>query len=277
MIESRFSRQEALFGREGQELIQKCKVAIVGLGGTGSHVNQQLAYLGVQSFILIDGENAEITNLNRLVGMTPDDVGVPKVEIAARLIHQISPSASVTLINKSVRDREALNAIKTLADCIFGCIDTDGIRFILNELSCAFDRPFIDIATDTELGIGGRMVFSFDGNSCLYCLEELSKKDIHAELATEKEREEYERIYGIKLQALGSTGPSVVSLNGIISSLAVTEFFNFITKLRSPSRYLCYRGDSGIITKRNDAPGQTCPYCGIRGKGKTIDIERYAI
>lgn len=276
MKESRFARQEALFGEEGQELIQKCKVAIVGLGGTGSHVNQQLTYLGVQSFILIDGQCAEISNLNRLIGMTADDIGLPKVEIAARLIQRISPTASVNMIKKSVRDRDAFNVLKT-ADCIFGCVDNDGIRFILNELCCTYDKPFIDIATDTEQGIGGRLVFSYNGESCLYCLDELSQKDIQTELATEKEREEYERIYGIKLQALGTTGPSVVSLNGIISSTAVTEFFNFITKLRSPSRYLCYRGDSGTITRRTDSPGQKCPYCGIRGKGQVMDIERYAV
>ena len=47
MADGRFSRNEALFGREGQEKIAATKVTIIGAGGLGSHIAQQLAYLGV--------------------------------------------------------------------------------------------------------------------------------------------------------------------------------------------------------------------------------------
>jgi molybdopterin/thiamine biosynthesis adenylyltransferase len=46
MDESRYSRNIALFGEEGQRKIAATAVAVVGLGGLGSHVAQQLAYLG---------------------------------------------------------------------------------------------------------------------------------------------------------------------------------------------------------------------------------------
>src|SRR5262249_44306305 len=69
-------RQVRAFGVEGQARIGSTKVAVIGLGGTGSLVTQQLARLGVQRFILVDHDVVETTNLNRLVGAYPDDVGV---------------------------------------------------------------------------------------------------------------------------------------------------------------------------------------------------------
>lgn len=275
MIETRFSRHEALIGKQGQELIQRAKVAIVGLGGTGSHVNQQLAYLGISDFTLIDNDDADITSLNRLIGMENDDVGKAKVELAARLIRRIQPTATILAIKQSVRTQEALDALKK-ADIVFGCVDNDGIRFILNEFCVAYEKPYLDIATDTEDGVGGRLVFTFNDLSCLYCLNELSQKDIRGELASEQERQEHERLYGVALDQLGVTGPSVVSLNGILASLAVTEFLNYITGLRVPNRYLCYRGNTGIVTRSSDEPGKRCPYCQeLRGKKHLANIERY--
>jgi tRNA A37 threonylcarbamoyladenosine dehydratase len=53
MTGSRYSRNEALFGREGQQKIAQTNVAIVGIGGLGSHVVQQLAYLGVTGYGVI--------------------------------------------------------------------------------------------------------------------------------------------------------------------------------------------------------------------------------
>lgn len=56
----RFDRQILLFGEEGQEKLAAATVAIVGVGGLGSHVVQQLAYLGIRRFLLVDGERVVI-------------------------------------------------------------------------------------------------------------------------------------------------------------------------------------------------------------------------
>src|SRR5438132_536319 len=73
MTEDRFHRQELLFGREGQKRVESRGVAIVGAGGLGSHVAQQLAYLGTRHFLLVDADRVRVSNLNRLVGATQDD------------------------------------------------------------------------------------------------------------------------------------------------------------------------------------------------------------
>ena len=68
-----FSRQSFL-GAQSERKLAETRVAIVGLGGGGSHIAQQLAHVGVGHFRLIDPDCMEASNLNRLVGATQSDV-----------------------------------------------------------------------------------------------------------------------------------------------------------------------------------------------------------
>ena len=77
-----FDRQVRAFGADGQLKLQRLRVAIVGLGGTGSLIAQQLVHLGVRDFILVDPDVIESTNLNRVANAFQDDIGQPKVKIA---------------------------------------------------------------------------------------------------------------------------------------------------------------------------------------------------
>src|SRR5205814_6941030 len=102
------------FGSTALERLRAARVGVVGTGGGGAHVVQQLAYLGVGAFVLVDGDRVEVTNLNRLVGALPPpsnrslidrllrrrhgDVCKPKVEVMQRVIHDVSDSASVVTL-----------------------------------------------------------------------------------------------------------------------------------------------------------------------------------
>src|SRR5206468_1741580 len=88
-----FDRQVRAFGAAGQDRLREMRVGIVGLGGTGSIVLEQLAHLGVRRFLLMDPDFVERTNLNRLVGSTESDVGKSKVEVATAYAKRINSSA----------------------------------------------------------------------------------------------------------------------------------------------------------------------------------------
>jgi len=60
------------------------------------------------------------------------------------------------------------------------------------------------------------------------------------------------RIYGIDRDALENTGPAVVSINGVMASLVVTEFMGLMTGIREPAAYLIHRGDLTRLTKSLD-------------------------
>src|SRR5690242_13972898 len=110
----RYSRNEALFGAEGQRRIGETKVGIVGLGGLGSHVAQQLAYLGVEDYGLVDFDIVTNSSLNRLVGAEDADVetATKKIDVAKRMINRIKPSATVDLVDARVMDPAAEAAIR---------------------------------------------------------------------------------------------------------------------------------------------------------------------
>jgi len=79
-MSSRHDRSIRFFGREGQEKLRNSAVAVVGVGGVGGHVVQQLALLGVRSISVIDAEELAETNLNRYVTARATDAipGTPK-------------------------------------------------------------------------------------------------------------------------------------------------------------------------------------------------------
>src|SRR5882672_11051460 len=91
-----FSRQSFL-GTRAEDILANTRATIVGLGGGGSHIAQQLAHVGVGEIRLLDPDKIETSNLNRLVGATELDVQErrPKVEIAHRTIKGIRPWATV--------------------------------------------------------------------------------------------------------------------------------------------------------------------------------------
>lgn len=282
MGEERFDRQMLLFGREGQRRVADTSVAIVGLGGTGSHVAQQLAFLGVRKYALVDADVVTKTSLNRLIGTTPADAtdSTHKVEVAARTIRAIELEADIAEVTESFVSDLGQSALAG-ADVVFGCVDRDGARLLLTEYACAYDRPYIDLATDTHrdglgVGFGGRVAVRFGAPGCPFCLDLLDPAAVQRDLTPPERREEEDGMYGVQRDALGERGPSVVSLNGIVASIAVTEFMLAVTEFaRQPKRLLRYDGRRGIVVESKDEPRPGCPFCSAAGKGDAIDWGRH--
>lgn len=155
MDNEKSDRQIQLFGAAGQEKIAATRVAIVGLGGLGSHVAQQLAYLGVRSFLLIDGDRVSRSNLNRLVGATEEDAAARrfKVAVSSRMIMSTERDATVETLETSFVCKAGYTLISGV-DFVIGCIDYDAHRLVLNELCQIHSKPYMDIATDTGVNQG---------------------------------------------------------------------------------------------------------------------------
>jgi molybdopterin-synthase adenylyltransferase len=263
--QGRYSRNELLFAAKGQERIARTKVAIVGLGGLGSHVAQQLAYLGVRSFALIDFDVVTDSSLNRLVGSVGTDVAAKtkKIAVARRLILAVNPKASVESHDGRIADSEAERLVRSV-DVVFGCLDRDLHRLELMELCVKHRKPYFDLASDAgggeDLWYGGRVVFC-NGNRCLVCLRLLNQEQMALDRMGANEREADLHLYGVDRSALNQAGPAVISVNGVVASLAVTEFMVHVTGLRAPIGQLTYRGDLGTVMKSLDPPAEGCYYC----------------
>lgn len=250
-----FARQSFL-GARSQEQIERCVVGIVGLGGGGSHIAQQLAHLGFLNYYLFDGDRIEDTNLNRLVGGTAEDVEKKrlKVEIARRVIVGVRPKAVVEVVTDVWQNRAEL--LKR-CDLIFGCVDGFDQRRQLEASARRYLIPLIDIGMDVVAPegsapeISGQVILSMPGEPCMACMGFLNPVSLAQEAAK----------YG---DAGGN--PQVVWPNGVLASTAVGLAVDLVTDWSKSLRkraYLCYRGSTGTITphvRLDYLPAGPCPH-----------------
>src|ERR1035437_5740530 len=89
--------RESFLGPDSESVLENVCAGIIGLGGGGSHIAQQLAHIGVGRFVLSDMDRYEDKNHNRTVGGMASDIDkrTPKVRIAERTILAINPQADV--------------------------------------------------------------------------------------------------------------------------------------------------------------------------------------
>lgn len=265
MSENRFDRNERLFGAEGQQKISAARLAVVGCGGLGSVFVEQATYMGFRSFALIDGDIVTGSSMNRLVGAIPSDVDRrSKVAVARRTIRRVDPTAVVDT-SRHWLDHPISRALLATATTVIACLDDDYARLQLVGIVTDIGVPVIDLATDiSEAGdvYGGRVVVAAPGRWCVYCLGELDRDELARGGLDAAQRAARDRIYGIPVGALGKTGASVVSLNGVVASLGLSELMAAVTGLRDPAMVLTYRGHTGTVMRRRDAPTGPCPYCG---------------
>ena len=90
-----FARTRLLIGDDGIERLQKARVAVFGLGGVGSYVAEALARSGVGTLDIIDDDVIALSNLNRLLYATHDNIGQPKTEVVKARIASICPETIV--------------------------------------------------------------------------------------------------------------------------------------------------------------------------------------
>lgn len=260
-----YDRQVRAFGTTGQQVLSQLCVAVVGLGGTGSVVAQQLAHLGVGRFVLIDPDKVEATNLNRLVGAVLEDVGNTKVSVAARHIKAINSQAQCEEI---VGDITYLDVAAHLpnVDFIFGCTDSVASRAVMNQLAYQYLVPCIDVGVGIYVNAGkveyitGRAQMLSPGLACMVCTDKLDAEQIRRELMTEDERRKDQYIQGEKIPQ-----PAVVSLNSTMSSAAVTMFLAAVTGIPSDARLLHYDGIRGAMRPAGMEPRPHCIVCSSEG------------
>jgi molybdopterin/thiamine biosynthesis adenylyltransferase/proteasome lid subunit RPN8/RPN11 len=262
---SRYDRQIRAFGASGQNVLKSLRVGIVGLGGTGSVVLQELAHLGVADFLLLDPDVVEESNLNRLVGAVPSDVGSSKVEVAKRFAQRINPKSQIETRQESVLK---VRSVRTLADTdfVFCCTDSHGSRAVLNQFAYQYLIPMIDmgvvIAVDksTVTHVAGRTQMLAPGLACMVCANLLDPEEIRRDLLTDFERQADPYILGNTEPA-----PAVISLNTTIASMAVTMFLNACTGIPGSARFVNYNAMTGVSRAAMCSQHPSCIVCSSYG------------
>jgi adenylyltransferase/sulfurtransferase len=130
----RYSRHIILpeVGVDGQEKLLSSRVLIAGMGGLGSPAALYLAAAGIGTFGLVDFDVVELSNLQRQVIHTTEDLGKPKVKSAEETIKAINPDATVHQYRQRIAS-ETIADIITDYDLVLDGTDNFPTRFLLND------------------------------------------------------------------------------------------------------------------------------------------------
>lgn len=265
--------RQSFLGVDSDARLQAATIGLVGLGGANAHAVQQLAHLGIGGFVLLDDDIITLTNLNRLVGGTSEDVRVkrPKVEIAERVVRSVNPGARI--IARQARWQAVGDLLKG-CDIVVGGLDHIGSKDELEAFCRRFMIPYIDIGMEVtslpnswESLVSGQVVLSAPGEPCLRCLQ----------LVTEERLREEAQRYGD-----AGSRPQVVWPNGLLASTAVGLVVQLITPWRrDPPRsvYLAYDANLGVVTPSDRLArrrGKPCPHYPSRAVGDPMfDVRTY--
>jgi molybdopterin-synthase adenylyltransferase len=140
----RYSRQILLpqIDFDGQQKLLDSHVLIIGMGGLGSPVAMYLAAAGIGKLTLVDDDVVEISNLQRQIVHTEQDLSRLKVESAAESLRALNSELQIETKASRLSKHELAIAVEA-ADVVVDCSDNFATRFLLNEVTQELDTPLV--------------------------------------------------------------------------------------------------------------------------------------
>ena len=140
----RYSRHTMLkdVGEAGQQKLLNAKVLVVGAGGLGAPVLQYLTAAGVGNIGIVDGDVVSLSNLQRQILYSTDDIDLPKVETAARKLKQLNPDVVFDVYPLMLSEKNAEEIIAKY-DIVVGASDNFSSRYLIDAITKLQQKPFV--------------------------------------------------------------------------------------------------------------------------------------
>jgi len=231
-----YSRQIIMkeIGEAGQQKLAAASVFVAGCGGLAASALYYLAAMGIGRLGLCDGDVVSLSNLNRQVLYTMEDLGKPKASTAEKRLLALNPKLN-TVVYERFLDAEFAATVIPGYDVVVDCLDNFDARFILNDACIAAGKPFI------HAGVGefsGQLLTVTPGaGPCLRCL-----------FPNGKQKQEPTKPNGV----IGATP-------GVIGALQALEVMKYLLGLPvSNDGIIVYDGLRLILEKVALQPSPTC-------------------
>lgn len=139
----RYSRHIILkeVGAKGQKKLLNAKVLIIGAGGLGAPAAMYLAAAGVGTIGIADADEVDLSNLQRQIIHSTQDIGKPKVESAKETMEAINPDVTVKTYHTFVTSENILDLVKEY-DFIIDGTDNFPAKFLINDACVMAKKPF---------------------------------------------------------------------------------------------------------------------------------------
>ncbi len=239
-----YKRTVTVWGEKNHASIARLKVGIVGLGSVGSMVAEALARMGIERVVLIDFDEVQEHNLDRLLGATIRDIGHSKAMIAQRQILKSStatnPQIKVVLsgITEELGYKSALDC-----DVLFSCVDRPWPRHVMNHIAYNHLIPVIDggikvkFETETKefLGADWQAVTVGPERVCLKCVGQYESADV----STEREGLLDDPTYldGLPVDHTFKRNENIFPFSMNLASLEVLQFVEMVTGIGEVNGY----------------------------------------
>ncbi|GAA5177611.1 molybdopterin-synthase adenylyltransferase MoeB [Niveibacterium umoris] len=153
----------------GQAAICKARVLVVGAGGLGSPAALYLASAGVGTIVLADGDEVDLTNLQRQILHTQATVGEAKVASGARALNALNPEVSVVAVQARL-EGDVLDRAVAEADLVLDCCDNFATRHAVNRACVRYRKPLVSGAAIRFDGQVSVFDLRRDDAPCYHCL-----------------------------------------------------------------------------------------------------------
>ena len=239
----RYSRQILLgdIAIEGQQKLLASHVLIVGLGGLGSPAALYLAGAGIGTLTLADDDDVHLSNLQRQILFTTDDIAHPKAQAAKLRLAQLNPGSKLIVLQQRLTGDVLKNAVAH-ADVVLDCTDNMATRQEINAACVALNTP---LPTASAVGFGGQLMVLTPPweQGCYRCLW---PDDV------EPER---------NCRTAGIVGPVV----GMMGTLQALEAIKLLSGIETPSGELrLFDGKTSQWRSLALRRASGCPVCGGR-------------
>ena len=235
----RYARHLVLaeIGGPGQQKLARARVLIVGVGGVGGPAALYLAAAGVGTLGLIDGDTVALSNLQRQILFSGDDIGRPKVEAGADRLTALNPHVRIETHAHALTGDNAA-ALIAGHDVVLDGTDDFDTRFLVNAACVSAGVPLVSGA----LGRWSGQVGVFAGRPCYRCLIAAPPPDAET------------------CARVGVGG----ALAGVVGAMAALETIKLITGAGEPltGRLLLYDGLAATARTVTVAADPQCPVCG---------------
>ncbi len=254
---TRYSRHFILpeIGEEGQKKILSAKVLLIGTGGLGSPLGLYLAAAGVGTLGLVDFDNVDLSNLQRQIIHTNDEVGKPKIDSAEKRIKAMNPDTKVIKYPVKITSENALDIIKDY-DVVIDGTDNFPTRYLTNDACVFLKKPNIYGSIFRFDGL--TTVFKTDEGPCYRCL--------------------YPEPPPPGMVPSCAEGGVLGVLPGIIGVIQATEAIKLIVGIGKPliGRLLVYDALQMTFRELKIRKDPSCPVCGKNPTiTKLIDYEQF--
>ncbi len=165
----RYARHFSLneIGIAGQEKLKKAKVLLVGAGGIGSPAAYYLAAAGIGTLGIVDDDRIDVSNLQRQILFSTDQVGQHKAEVARTRVMALNPHVQVNVYPVRLTAENAHDIIREY-DVVIDGSDNYPTRYLVGDVCADLKKPLV--ASSIYQLTGQLSVFNYQEGPCYRCL-----------------------------------------------------------------------------------------------------------